>query len=422
MYDKQGNDYFLSNSIPPQPLTTLGGYVYSLSFNPKIGYYLTRQSNFKLPSKIYGANNTNKDIIVKAFDDNVGRCTGVVLECYQGTGKSLTATQVCDHYSKQNVPVILIQEEYYGGLFENFLASIKEKCVVLVDEFEKLYKEPESIASLLRVLDGGIKTHKLWLLTANENVLADNKYQFLNNRPSRIRYTFTYKTLDPVVIRNYAEDNLINKDYVDIILTESSKFTVFTMDILQALVSEINAYTGTGNPTQTIKYLNTKNGLSLDTIKYKIKASLKYKGKEFLIESSENKNSFFWINTPLDIAKFLKGRTKTLKFIESEEFCDSVVHPHLQRGSTLDYLSEFNDTQYTPTWITNKQGHKEIKPERYFYLNLELNNPVFVRDFNAKQDPITKEMTLFYKDPETEFNFSLTPIYELAEPAFKFTL
>ena len=421
MYTKQGNDYFLSNLIA-QPVTTLGGNVYSLNFNPKDGYYLSRQSNFKLPSKIYGANNTNKDIIVKAFDGNVGRCTGVVLEGYQGTGKSLTATQVCDHYSKQGVPVILIQEEYYGGLFENFLASIKEKCVVLVDEFEKLYKEPESIASLLRVLDGGIKTHKLWLLTANENVLADSKYQFLNNRPSRIRYTFTYKTLDPVLIRNYAEDNLINKEYVDIILKESSKFTVFTMDILQALVSEINAYTGTDDPTQTTKYLNTKNGLSLDTIKYKIKASLKYKGKEFLIESSEKDKPFFWLNSPLEVAKFLKGYTKTLYFIESEDFCDDIDHKYLTQGSNFDYVHEFTETQYTPTWIEDDKGNKEIKKEFNFYLNLDLRNPIFVRDFNVKQDPITKEMTLFYKDPETEFNFSLTPIYELAEPAFKFTL
>ena len=418
-YSKSGD--MITVSSDASILKKLGGNVYSLCFHPQIGFHLIEQPAFKLPSKIYGKNTHNKDIIVNAFDNDVGRCTGVVLEGYQGTGKSLTATEVCVHYADKGVPVILIQEQYLGVDFENFLASIDEKSVILVDEFEKLYKKPEAIASLLRVLDGGIKTHKLWLLTANANVLTQKEYQYLYNRPSRIRYTFNYSSLDMNVVREYAEDNLVNKDYVGNVIDIASTYVVFTMDTLQALVKEINLYQGTELLAETLKALNIDSGLNIQNIEFDLEGSLTVFGRTTNFKSSSAPFST-WYGNPYQIARFLEGSSQNILFtFKDEDECDN---SHNTLSNYFDtYTTLESECDFTRFGIKPQKDEDGNLIEVYMgRLLLDLSNENFVKAFNVKQDPKTKEMTMHFKDTNTEFKMSVKPIYKLKEPAFKFTL
>jgi hypothetical protein len=110
---------------------------------------------------------------------------------------------------------------------------------VLFDEFEKTYREPEHQESLLTLLDGVYPSKKLFVLTSNDKYRID---QHMRNRPGRIYYMFEYGGLDPEFIREYCDDNLVNKSFTDSVIQFASTFSKFNFDSLKAMVEEMNRY------------------------------------------------------------------------------------------------------------------------------------------------------------------------------------
>jgi hypothetical protein len=90
----------------------------------------------------------------------------------------------------------------------------------------------------------------------------------MRNRPGRIFYLLDFKGLDQVFIREYCEDNLVNKQYIDQICSLTSLFGEFNFDMLKALVEEMNRYNET--PTEALEMLNAKPEYD-EGAKYEIK-------------------------------------------------------------------------------------------------------------------------------------------------------
>lgn len=249
---------------------TLGGNVYLVQFNQMSNQFeLNQQAAFTLPEKIYGHNTAITDKILDLFERNVGRTSGVMLEGYKGTGKTLTAAEVCIKANSMEIPVIIIQSAYSGEKFNDFMNSITEKCVVFIDEFEKTFKEQDNIDSVLQLLDGGIKTHKLFLMTSNSNLATNDKLEFLFNRPGRVYYTFKYGTLAEQTIQEFIDDCLIHKQYEEGIKALRRSFTTFTIDILKTIVTEVNRFGDSGlSLSQIMKDLNIKTDRSISSYEY----------------------------------------------------------------------------------------------------------------------------------------------------------
>jgi hypothetical protein len=207
-----------------------------VKFHPKQGkFYLSKTKEFNIPTKMYGDVKETTEKYLKSFN-HYDKNLGILLSGMKGTGKSMLARHIA-HTS--NLPVLIISEGYGGTEFNQFLASIQQECVILLDEFEKVYREVEDQQHLLSVLDGVFPTKFLFLLTINEVSKMD---QFFMNRPGRIHYAKHYGGLEDEIIRMVCEDMLDDQGKADSIVKVCNFLGDVSMDIITSVIKECNLY------------------------------------------------------------------------------------------------------------------------------------------------------------------------------------
>ena len=207
--------------------------------------------NFELPSKRYGDNIRNTDRIMQTFLSR-DSSTGVMLAGEKGSGKSLLARTLSTTAADLGIPTLIINAPWHGDAFNKFIQDIQQPCVVLFDEFEKVYDRDKQEA-ILTLLDGVFPTKKLFVFTCNDKWRVD---QHMRNRPGRIFYMIDFKGLGVEFIEEYCQDNLNNKTHIDTICKLSNLFSQFNFDMLKALVEEMNRYDET--PQEAMALLNAK--------------------------------------------------------------------------------------------------------------------------------------------------------------------
>lgn len=216
------------------PLLPPGVYKVGQSLS---GFYLRESGGFSMPPKVYGDVKATSERVLKTFLDRPNN-TGILLEGKKGSGKTLTAKQICIHGVQQGLPVIKVESSFSGPAFNDFIQSITQPCIMLLDEFEKTYDE-DSQNALLTLLDGTVSTKKLFVLTCNSiGMISD----YMLNRPGRIFYHLSYDGLSLNFIREYCEDNLVDKARIPGLLMVAGTFRDFTFDALKAMVEEMNRY------------------------------------------------------------------------------------------------------------------------------------------------------------------------------------
>lgn len=236
---------------------------YTIKITPSGSLYLECIDAFTLPTKRYGDNIKNSERIVNTFMSRQSG-TGVLLTGEKGSGKSLLAKSISvDIAAKYNVPTIVINNPLAGETFNQFIQSIDQPCVILFDEFEKVYDKDEQ-QLLLTLLDGTYSSKKLFLLTSNNKWAVD---QHMRNRPGRIFYMLEFEGLEASFVKEYCEDTLINKDAVAQVMNMSGVFTQFNFDMLKALVEEMNRYGE--SVADAMKMLNAKPEYS-DAVEFKV--------------------------------------------------------------------------------------------------------------------------------------------------------
>lgn len=215
-------------------------------------FFLEQIDGFTRPAKVYGDTLRNTDRILRTFMDR-SASTGVMLTGEKGSGKSLLAKNLAITAADTlEVPTIVINSAYHGDGFNKLLQDINQPCIVLFDEFEKVYDRDEQ-ESILTLLDGVFPSKKLFVLTCNDKWRVD---QHMRNRPGRIFYMIDYKGLSAEFIEEYCNDNLIAKEHTEAICKIASMFDQFNFDMLKALVEEMNRYNET--PQEALRMLNAK--------------------------------------------------------------------------------------------------------------------------------------------------------------------
>jgi hypothetical protein len=233
----------LHEQLPP------GNYV--VKQDPFENLYLEHTEDFELPAKLYGDTTRNADRIMNSFWQR-GKSTGVMLVGEKGSGKTLLSKHICVELAKQGVPTIVINSPWHGDKFNTLIQTIEQPAIILFDEFEKTY-DSEQQESLLTLLDGVYASKKLFMLTSNDKWKVDSH---MRNRPGRIFYMIDFKGLDQDFIREYCEDNLQNKTYIENIVNISTIFAQFNFDMLKALVEDMNRYNE--SPQDALRILNIK--------------------------------------------------------------------------------------------------------------------------------------------------------------------
>lgn len=230
-----------------EPLT------YTITVTPAGEYFLTVSDTMTLPPKMYGDDPTKRaDRIINTFH-NRSKSTGVMLSGEKGSGKTLLVKLIAQKLLNTGTPVLLVNHGFSDPAFIEFINDISTPCLIVFDEFEKLYDEFDQNA-LLSLLDGTSSSKHLFALTTNNPKI--NEYML--NRPGRIYYEFSYGSLDENVISGYAAEHLIDKSQLQGVVDFANLFSSFNFDMLQALIEEMNRYGETAK--QVGQILNVSPG------------------------------------------------------------------------------------------------------------------------------------------------------------------
>lgn len=232
----------LRNALP------VGTYTVRASME---GFYLEETNEFNLSGKVYGKTPRQADRILNTFMERPN-ATGVLLNGEKGSGKTMLAKIVSAKAKEMGISTLIVNTSFHGDGFNSFMMAITEPCVVIFDEFEKVYDDKEQEA-ILTLLDGVFPSKKLFILTVNDKYKVNSH---MRNRPGRVFYMIEYKGLDADFIAEYCEDNLLNKVHIPQVCRLTLLFDSFNFDMLKALVEEMNRYNE--SPNQAMEMLNAK--------------------------------------------------------------------------------------------------------------------------------------------------------------------
>ena len=268
----------IHDKLPP------GNYV--IKINPiNDSLYFDQIDSFTVTKKVYGDIAKLANRILNTFEDR-DVSTGVLLAGLKGSGKTLLSKLLSIKCSELGYPTIVVNSPYAGDDFNLLIQSLQQPCLVLFDEFEKVYSDHKEQAKILTLFDGVFPSKKFFVITCNE---AERLNVNLLNRPGRMFYAKNFTGMSLEAVREYCEDCLKDKNHIDSICKLTFLFEQFNFDMLQALVQEMNRYNET--PHEALTLLNVKPELT--NTKYEI--LLKIDG----VQLSENQMTDDWYGNPL---------------------------------------------------------------------------------------------------------------------------
>lgn len=261
-YLRNGNTFSVTDEANVNLHTQLPIGNYMIKQDQFGNFLLEKIADFESPSRIYGDTMRNAERILRTFNSRE-HSTGVMLNGEKGSGKTLLAKMLSIQGAAQGIPSIVINAAWHGDAFNKFMQTIEQPCIVLFDEFEKVYDSDKQEA-ILTLLDGVFPSKKMFVLTCNDKWRVD---KHMRNRPGRIFYMLDFKGLDVNFIREYCEENLESKQYIQQVCQISSLFSEFNFDMLKAMVEEMNRYGE--SPQEAMHMLNAKPEFS-DRKKYNL--------------------------------------------------------------------------------------------------------------------------------------------------------
>jgi hypothetical protein len=242
-YKNNGAQVWLNGDNTSVNKNVLDANVYMLMASP-FGPYLNTTEQASIPSKLYGRTTAIANKVITTWEDRMdqNKNLGTLLSGIKGSGKSMTSALIIDNAIKKGYSAIVIPFGLNIDIIKAMIEDIKSPCVILLDEFEKMY-DLDAQNELLSLLDGTSNTKHLFLLTVNN---INNMNTYMIDRPGRIFYNFKFNSLDESFIREYCQDSLSmnfnNEKTIDDIVTVASQVHEFNFDMLKAIVEEMNRY------------------------------------------------------------------------------------------------------------------------------------------------------------------------------------
>jgi hypothetical protein len=250
-----GNELAVLEALPPS--------IYELHHEEEKGFFLTNVDGaFTVSETLYGDVESLTCRVMTSFEKMEGNL-GVLFSGPKGLGKTLTVKTICKTALDRGLPVIMVKENF--GSIVSFIDTICQPCVVVLDEFEKLYPnhqktghdELEGQESLLNMFDSALASKKLFLLTCND---IHNISEYLINRPGRIHYHFRINRLSVEEIREYCADNLTGELHhlIPDICSLGTRMPDFSYDMLRSIIFELNTYICGLEEVKTILNIDAK--------------------------------------------------------------------------------------------------------------------------------------------------------------------
>lgn len=200
-----------------------------------LSVYLT--DKFVLPKKIYGNILEKVQYIWNVFAAPNGRasvlCTGSA-----GAGKSLLAKLLINaavethDISPEPIEAIVVSEIEGCPELIQYLSTL-DKCVIMIDEFGKLFNNYDQQMMLTLLSDHNKR--RMFVLTENDSGYIQ---RFILNRPERVRYHFEFDRLENSVISEFCKDHNVPTEFMKDLLKLNMVNSKFNFDQLATLVEE----------------------------------------------------------------------------------------------------------------------------------------------------------------------------------------
>ena len=212
---------------------------YNVNYNQQDGCFLVETQNLNVVEKAYGVHTEKVKKVFETFNA-FNRSLGVILSGDKGIGKSMFAKMVCMESISRGIPVIIVDTCYPA--IARFISSIRQECVIVFDEFDKMFRcnhDVDEQAALLTMFDGISDGKKLYIVTCNE---LHGLNSYIVNRPGRFHYHFRFDYPSAEDIREYLKDKLKYPYYGQISkVVEFSKKVSLNYDCLRAIAFELNS-------------------------------------------------------------------------------------------------------------------------------------------------------------------------------------
>lgn len=335
-YIKSGDRVEVSTDSEIQISDKIEPGTYTLIEVPFLGLRLQKSKDLDFKNKVYG----NVDYIATriwntAKSRNIS--TGFLLSGDKGSGKTMTTKLLAKKAMEEGHVTLIINSPFVGEQFNRIIQLLPDNSIILFDEFEKVYNKVEYQTPILSLLDGLYSSKKIFILTVND---MSKMNEFLLNRPGRLFYNVPYKGLSAEFIREFGNDVLVNKNFVEELVSLSEFIDPFTFDMLNAIVEESNRYNE--NPTKTLDWLNIRRTIKYDRFKVKF---IKSKEKNILSVKTEfvditfhpDRENHFGIDVLYD------EKTKILRKIfnsETKKYDETIVEENISdtfEFSTSDF-------------------------------------------------------------------------------------
>lgn len=353
---KSGNTFTVSSKEAMDLHEVLPAGNYVVKQNPMSKqFYLEQIDQFEIRGKLYGNTTRHADRILNTFQDR-GVSTGVMLTGEKGSGKTLLTKRISILAAEQGIPTIVINSPWCGDGFNSFMQNIDQPCVILFDEFEKVY-DKEQQEAILTLLDGVYPSKKLFLLTCNDKWRVD---QHMRNRPGRIFYMIDFRGLDVEFVREYCEDNLQDQNQIAAVCNISTVFNQFNFDMLKAMVEDMNRYGET--PQEVIKLLNAKPEFSSGA---KFDVNLQVAGLDITTTDLGTK---LWNGNPLaDTVEI------SFKNYDTSDDCGTDAPELVSAKSDRDW--NWGYAEFEPQHLIKVDGHNN----KFIFVNAEGHRMVLTR-------------------------------------------
>lgn len=312
---------------------------YKTGFSPMSGFWLEKTDDFKNTEKVYGKSERYRDIVFERFN-SLERSLGVMLSGDKGIGKSLFLRLIGEHAVQEGLPVIIVDNNYEG--IKDFLESIKDKAVIVFDEFEKVFPDRNtdntSQNDLLGLFDGISQRKHLYVVTVNE--LNDVSDYFLN-RPGRFHYHFRFEALTVSLVREYLKDKAPCASKEDIKGVEQlATILKLNYDLLRAIAIELNAGLHYKEILEVLNILKTGDMEKPFRVAVKLKnGNVLTSTKRLDITQERRLDTGGWGSDDLDMA--IGWETNDLKYKDNGDIIITKLEYSRDNGNPTHLLAQY---------------------------------------------------------------------------------
>ena len=247
----QAGNFFSARSRADKiPHLPSGVYEYK---STQSGWGLLRvASEFAFPFKVYDARMESVNRPFEFFVKNRGGL-GVWFNGIRGGGKTVIVQRLSNRLINElDMPVIVIRSPIP---LDGVLSQLNQHVAIVFDEFEKTHDAPEQQA-LLSAIDGLSRSeHKrMFMFTTNRDSIDEN----FKDRPSRIRYVFSFNRIDAAVVKGLLDDLLTAETEIfrDDLNMYFDGRDVLTIDVVKQTIIEVLTFRQP--PTSFSGFFNVK--------------------------------------------------------------------------------------------------------------------------------------------------------------------